>query len=456
MGEIRPHPPSPADEVLLFVYELAQWVGLILLSPYLLFRVATRERYRKGLAERLSIRRPPARGAARRIWIHGASAGEMTAVAALVHAIQESRPDLQVVVSSATTSGVEVARRRLAGNIRFLLPLDLFLPVRRVVAAVDADVIVLVELELWPRLLAECARRGTAIMVANGRMELRSSRRYARRIVRRVVGLDRVARFAVQNQIYADRIVGLGIAPERVVVTGNLKLDVPDHGSSSRDELRATLAIAGEDRILLAGSTHPGEEERLARAFCTVRREETARIRLIVAPRHAERLADAERNLQNAGLDPVRLTRFRREPDRNRDWTVLVVDTMGELADLYGAADVAIVGGSLIDGIGGHNVFEPALQGTTTLVGPHHRNVRSDVLFLESIGAIEVVADEPALVRAIQNRLSRDDDGREAIRAELRQARGAARRTTEILEEWCSSDTRESIGPGRAGATSTR
>ncbi|MBI4881929.1 MAG: hypothetical protein HY812_20070, partial [Planctomycetes bacterium] len=376
-----------APRLRLFAYDLLLACGLLLASPWLLLRVATRPRYRSGLAERLALSLPPRRGRRARAWIHAGSAGEMAAAAALARFLGERRPDVEVVLSSVTAAGVEVARRLLPESTAFVLPLDLGPLARRVVRRVDPALLVLVELELWPNLVAAAWARGAGVAVANGRIGATTSARLRFPGARRFVGLDRVGLFAVQDDECRRRLCGLGVPAERVLVTGNLKVDAPQSAAPDRAAARLALGIEPAARVLVAGSTHGGEEALVGRAARALAEESPFPFWLIVAPRHAERLAQAEKDLQNAGLAPLRLTRLRaqglaRAAGGRAGATVVVVDTMGELAGLYAAADLAVVGGSLVPGIGGHNVFEPVLAGVPVLVGGHHRNVRSDVLFL--------------------------------------------------------------------------
>ncbi|MFH0944059.1 MAG: glycosyltransferase N-terminal domain-containing protein [Planctomycetota bacterium] len=438
---------QPPPRLLLALYDLLFLLGLLLASPYLLFRAAIRERYRTGFSQRLSLRLPSSRRPNRpRIWIHAASAGEMVAVAALVQTLQRRRPEFDVLLSSMTTSGLAVARRLLPALECFLSPLDLGPVVRRVMNRVDPVALILVELELWPNLLACAAARGVRVAVANGRIGERSARRYALGPVWRWVGFPLVNLYAVQAEAYAGRLRALGVAAERIVVTGNLKLDVEPGSGQDRASVRADLGFGPEVQVVVAGSTHPGEEALIGAAIASLQRDFDGRLRLVIAPRHKERLADATADLQNAGLDPVCLSRFR----GGEAGSVVVVDTMGELAGLYLAADLAIVGGTLIPGIGGHNVFEPVLAGARTLVGKYHGNVRSDVLFLEEIGALEVT-ESAGLHARLRELLRAGTTGlEETTRVKLAAARGAAERTCDQIEAFCLSAV-SGLADGRRG-----
>lgn len=416
------------------LYDLALLFGGLIALPWLGFRLATRERYRAGLLERLAWKLPPVRGAKRRVWIHAASAGEMVAVLALRDAIAARRPDLEVVLSSTTSSGVAVAAKAGVDPPAFVLPFDLSPCVRRVVERVDAEALVLVELELWPNLVRIASAHGVAIGVANGRVSERTARRWRSRFVRRFVGAERVRSFMVQSEEYRDRLRGLSIPEDRIVVTGNLKIDrATPEVASTREQGRQRLGVAEGDRAIVAGSTHPGEER--AVAFAARGLESQGRsIRLVIAPRHKERLEDAERAVASARYSTVRWSSLKQSGRVPARGEAVMIDTMGELASLYAAADVAFVGGTLVPGIGGHNVFEPAIAGAPAVVGPHLKNVRADALYLKGCGALRVVESEGELQGAFSAAL--DDDGpmRRAASEAVARARGAASRTLELIE----------------------
>lgn len=416
------------------LYDLALLLGGLIALPWLAFRLATRERYRAGLLERLAWRLPQPRGDRRRVWIHAASAGEMVAVLALRDALAKRRPDLEIVLSSTTSSGVAVAARAGVAPAAFVLPFDLTPCVRRVVERVDADALVLVELELWPNLARIASSHGVAIGVANGRISERTARRWRSRFVRRFVGAERVASFMVQNEEYRDRLRELSIPEDRIVVTGNLKIDrAAAADASRREEWRACLGIGPNAKAIVAGSTHPGEENAVATAARALESEGRS-VRLVIAPRHKERLGDAEREVASTNYKPVRLTALRAARREPVEGEAVMVDTMGELASLYSAADVAFVGGTLLPGVGGHNVFEPVIAGAPTVSGSNLKNVRADASYLVGYGALRVVGEASELRGAFAAAF--DDDGRlrKAASDAVGNARGAADRTCEVIE----------------------
>jgi 3-deoxy-D-manno-octulosonic-acid transferase len=431
------------------------WIAAAVLgAPLLAWKLATKARWRVGLLERLGIRLPPPGGGRPVIWVHAVSVGEVHAARPLIREIERALPDHEVVISTVTSTGLEVARRHMPGNRSFFYPLDISFAVRRLLRAVRPRMVVLVELELWPTFLATARAAGIPVVVANGRISERSARHY--RFVRRLITRP-ITRFCVQNEEYAQRFLGLGVAPERVLITGNLKYDTPaleaegDAAAAAR-ALRARLGIAEGAPVIVAGSTHPSEERTCALAWTSLRKRFPG-LRLVVAPRHLERLAALERDLAEAGVATVRKTVLDARASAGEaaaapgsgsagagtapEPPVVILDTMGELSRLYLVADVVFVGGSLIPH-GGQNMLEPAALGKPTVFGPHVRNFQAIARDLLAAGGAEQVADAAALAPALERILA--DGARAASMGASAQAfvarhRGAARRTVEVLVE---------------------
>jgi 3-deoxy-D-manno-octulosonic-acid transferase len=289
---------------------------------------------------------------------------------------------------------------------------------------------VALETEIWPNLLRALSRAGIPAALANGRISDRSYRRYrwVRPLFRRV--LAQVGLFAMQSDEDARRIISLGAAPERVVVTGNLKMEGPAE-SDGAEQLWRRLLHLSEDPVFVAGSTHRGEEGSVLDAFLAARRD-TRGLRLVLAPRHPERFDEVEGLIVARGLPVVRRSRISAESATQ----VILLDTVGELAGLYAVADVIFVGGSLVP-VGGHNVIEPALRAKPVLFGTHMANFRAAAaLLLEEGGGIQV-ADGEALAGALRALLA--DAGRrralgQAAWEAVRRHQGACARTVTALE----------------------
>jgi len=339
-----------------------------------------------------------ARGAPR-IWMHGVSVGEVQLLAVLAAEIRRLSADggrvPDLVVSSSTTTGLELAAARFGVDRAFPCPLDFSWAVSRALERVRPDLLVLGELELWPNLLAAATRRHVPVVVVNGRLSARSAAGYARiaPLARRMLG--RVALVAARSEVDAERFRSLGA--REVVVTGSLKFDGV-RGDRTAVEVERLARLAGfraEDPVFLAGSTQDPEERLAAEAFLALR-EAHPGLRLVIVPRHVERSGDIAALLERCGLRFQRRSRLEAE-GADPAARVLLVDTTGELAWWWGTATVAFVGGSLDGRRGGQNMLEPAAYGAAVAFGPHTRNFRDEVRRLLDADAARVVEDGPAL-----------------------------------------------------------
>jgi len=416
--------------------DLGYLLAAVIVGPfYLLSRVVKR----KGMASprrRLGFVEPSPDGGDV-VWVHGVSVGEVLAARSLIEELRRTRPEARIVVTSTTVTGLEIARKTYADLTVLESPYDLSFAVGRFLDRVRPTALLLLELELWPNLLAACRRRGVAVAVANGKMSPRSLAGYRRvlRVMPRF--LDGVAAFLMQDATYAGRLRDLGVSSDRITVTGNLKYDNVKFGNdaAARERLRAEHGFAPDAPIVIFGSTHPGEEAAAFKAMATVRGgagpDDDGAPRFVVAPRHPGRV---ERVASEAREFGYRVGHRSRPGDPPRI-DCLIVDTMGELAFLYGLADVAFVGGTLVD-VGGHNLLEPAALGLPLVVGPHLHTVAPAAEELEEAGALEVVADAEALATSITRWLTdasaraRASAGAEAV---ISRHKGSARRTIDTL-----------------------
>jgi 3-deoxy-D-manno-octulosonic-acid transferase len=341
-------------------------------------------------------------------WIHAVSVGEASAAAPLVEAIVHRWPRLSIVMTTVTPTGARIVADRVGrlATHRYF-PVDLPGPVGRALDSVRPRFYIGIETELWPNFLRALAARGVPAMIANGRISDRSFRRY-RRIRWLVKGmLSRIRVFAMQSQEDARRIIELGAPPERVVVTGNLKADLAVEHDTRDPIWRAALDAGSGFRLFVAGSTHRGEEAAVLDAYHGLRRR-FPMLRLLLAPRHPERAPEVEDLVREHGFHTVRRSALAQRHDRE---SVIVLDTVGELADLYGLADVVFVGGSLV-ALGGHNVLEPALRRKPVLFGPHTSNFRESADLLCSAGGAVVVKDSRDLAREAERLLDDPELGR--------------------------------------------
>jgi 3-deoxy-D-manno-octulosonic-acid transferase len=417
------------------LYSAILTMALVAYSPVFLFRRLGRGGYGRSFGQRLG-RLEPGLPPPPRCWVHAVSVGEAAAAVPLVRGIRRRWPELSVVVTTVTPTGARIVAEQLRGAATHrYFPLDLPGPVRRALGAVRPRFFVGMETELWPNFLRALARGGVPSMIANGRISDRSFRRYrrVRWLMARVLG--QVSCFAMQSDEDARRIIALGAPAERVVVTGNLKTDLaPDPGPTVWETL---LGLAPDDLLWIAGSTHRGEEALVLDAFARLRRRFPA-LRLLLAPRHPERVQEVEQLVAERGLAPLRRSAL---PSPGSRETVFVLDTIGELADLYRAAAVVFVGGSLVP-TGGHNMLEPALRRRPALYGPHTENFRESAELLEAAGGAVVVKDAAALESELERLLA--DPGLcrlmgEAGFAAVTVRQGALGRTLALIERLAAS-----------------
>jgi len=414
-------------------YTLGYTLFFLGMSPAYLWQAARHGKYRRGLGERLG-KAAPWQGEAAPIWLHTVSVGEAMAAAPLARELKRRAPARPLLVSTVTETGRAVAEQRLPAERYVFFPLDFPWAVAAALDRLAPRLVLLTETELWPNFLRACARRRVPVAVVNGRISPRSFPRY--RLIRgwfRPV-LGDVSLFCMQSQADAERILALGAAPERVRVVGNLKYDLAGLGEGLEvAAVRRGLGLPAGARLVAAGSTHRGEEEAVLQAFAGIRGE-MADVMLLLAPRHPERLDEVERLVRQAGMPCVRRSRLPAEAPPAGG--VILLDTMGELARLYAAAEVVFIGGSLIPH-GGQNILEPAAHARPVLHGPYMGNFAEiRRLFQEAQAAVEV-AEGSALAAALRALLEEPSRGQRmgaAGRRIVEAHRGATARTAALVE----------------------
>ena len=438
----------------MLLYSAALTLGLLLSSPWWLLRLATTQRYREGLWERLGLMpkrlfEDPDFALKTVIWIHAVSVGEVLAATRLVAELEVALGEgWCVVVSTTTRTGQALARERFGAERVFYMPLDFGFAVRAYLRALRPAALILMESELWPRMLHECRRAGVPVAVVNARV---SDRSFARAM--RVKWLwSRVLRgvtlWLAQSEEDARRLVAMGAAAKSVRPIGNLKYDVrvPKESWAS-DTIRK---VAAGRRIVVAGSTlgattNKLDEERMVLRGWDAVMQANLKALLVVAPRHPDRFESVERQL--GGYETVAATYlmnggrpvdpFASDPfgDERPEVEVVVLDTIGDLAAVYGIADVAFVGGSLVER-GGHNPLEPAQFGVPVVMGPSFENFRDIVTRMMEAKAICIVQDEEQLEGVLVGMLKDREASRamgERGRRVFAQQQGATARAVEAI-----------------------
>jgi 3-deoxy-D-manno-octulosonic-acid transferase len=374
----------------MIVYSSLLLAALVLGAPYWLVRMATSGRYRAGLPGRLGRVPDGLRAAVSGhdvVWVHAVSVGEVLAATELIRELKARLPGWVVAVSTTTETGQRLARERLKDSPVFYLPLDFRFTVRRYLRVLRPKMLVLMESELWPRLIEECAKSCIPVAVANARISDRSFPRYMR--LRRLWRpfLEMTSLFLAQSQETAERLVKIGAPAERVKVMGNLKYDVQAREASPMTKRIGSL-LSGA-RLIVAGSTLAGEEEALLAAWPAIHRG-VPDAALLIAPRHPDRFEEVFGLIRKSGYPFFRCSHLMLDTEPIFGGTILLLDTIGDLASMYGLATVAFVGGSLVPK-GGHNPLEPAQFAVPVVMGPSYENFREVVEAMRRADAIRIV-----------------------------------------------------------------
>ncbi len=397
---------------MMLLYSLALVVALIVASPYWLLRMAWSGRYRHGLSQRLGRMSPGLCkfvGERSTIWIHAVSVGEVIAATRLIEMLQELDPSLPLVISTTTRTGQKLAQQRFDTGHKqtndigprptrvFYYPLDFAWIVRRYLKALKPRALVLVESELWPRMLVEAEQANISVLVVNGRISNRSLPRYRALRSLWMPLLRKLTLVLAQSEEDRLRFIDIGVPSEKVRSAGNLKYDVRAAVELPiTRELGTHLPQSG--KLIVAGSTLDGEERLLLHAFRELR-PDIPQLTMILAPRHPERFRSVEKYIIDAGFPLIRRSDWIRKPQLIPPGSIFLLDTVGELASVYSLASVAFVGGSLIPA-GGHNPLEAAQFAVPIVMGPYTENFRGMVAALLEQEAIRVTPPErlcPAL-----------------------------------------------------------
>ncbi len=410
---------------------------------------------RPRLKERLGLLDDGARPSPGGFWIHAVSVGEVRLALSLLARLRERFADRPVHLTTNTATGRALAENEAGPGGRARpdtvseLPVDLPGPMSRLLDRVRPGAVLIMETEIWPNLLRLCRQGRVPVILVNGRISPRAYPRY--RAVRRFMAgvLTDVSLFGMQSEEDAERIRSLGAPEDRIRVTGNLKFDLPPPRVSP-GETRRRLGIPDDACLFVAGSTAPGEEAPVLEAFGALRRLRGS-ARLVLAPRHPQRFAEAHSALRTAGLRVAIWSDLGAAPEAGRGheaFEALLVDSVGVLPDLYESADLVFVGGSLVPR-GGHNILEPAALGKPVLFGPHMENFRRAAQALVDAGGGFVARDGREL-GALVARLASDGAARSVAGTMARRVveanRGATERTLTLIEEALGARPRERHG----------
>lgn len=423
--------------MLLILYQTLALLLLPLLLAWHLYRSLSRGRS-PGFAERLGFL--PATVTERLagrpvIWLHAVSVGEAMAARPLLKALKHRYPDHGLLLSVTTETGRSVAAAFPEPDCCIYFPFDVLPAVRAALATVAPRLIVIMETEIWPTFCREAARRGIPLLLVNGRISDRSIGRYRKLAWFFRLPLAQFSRCCMQSEADRERIISIGAPEERTMVCGNLKYDIPwrQVPVEERSDLRRQYGIPGGRLVVVAASTHPGEEELLLPVWRQAAQQRSD-LQLVLVPRHPERADDVTALLEKHALACRRRTTLS-DGAALVPGQVLLVDTVGELMKLYALADLTFVGGSLIP-TGGHNLLEPASLGLPLIFGPHMANFREIAALTLQYGAGVQVADAAELAGALRDFLN-SPDLRQVIGANglkmLRDNGGATERIIDVV-----------------------
>ncbi|MFW0756558.1 lipid IV(A) 3-deoxy-D-manno-octulosonic acid transferase [Pseudomonas sp. H11T01] len=415
------------------LYTALFYLGLPLVALRLWLRARKAPAYAKRIGERFSFGLPTMRPGG--IWVHAVSVGESIAAAPMIRGLLERYPQLPITVTCMTPTGSERIKAMFAGEPRIqhcYLPYDLPCAAARFLERVQPTLAVIMETELWPNHIHQCAKRGIPVALANARLSQRSAKGYGRFAKLTQPMLAEMSFFAVQTEAEAQRFLGLGARPETVEVTGSIKFDlsIDPQLLARAAELRGQWQAA-ERPVWIAASTHEGEDEVVLAAHRQLLANHPDAL-LILVPRHPERFNAVFELCQQRGFATVRRSKAELV---TANTSVLLGDTMGELLFLYALADIAFVGGSLVAN-GGHNLLEPAALAKPVLSGPHLFNFLEIAALLREAGALQEVDDAQGLAVAVQRLFELPHDAQKMAEAGLKVMRanqGALKRLLDGL-----------------------
>lgn len=427
-----------------YIYNILSILLVIIAMPVFVFRLIREagfgERLRQsfGFIPHETLVPVAGRGS---IWLHAASVGEIVATSPIVKEIRKELPGVPIMISVVTASGYAMAKRIIpeADSVIFF-PLDVPRLSSRVIGRIKPSVFLPVETELWPNFLKAAREHNIPVMMVNGRISDKSVEQY--RLLGSVLKdmMNTVVKFCMQSNIDKDYIIRLGANPDRVVVTGNTKFDqtYTDVSPSEKEALCCQMGLNGSYPVLLAGSTHKGEEDLVLAAFMRTRTS-FPQAKLVIAPREIMRADDIISIAAEHNLTAVRRTALQQSPGDTHD--VVILDTIGELGKVYSIGDIVYVGGSLVQH-GGHNILEPAAHGKPIIVGPHMYNFKDTYALFSNRGACVTVKDSTELADSILHILQ-NDEVRQSMSTEtlaiINENRGASHKSAMYLKELLSA-----------------
>ncbi len=421
-----------------FLYSLLLFSALMFFIPFYFFQRRVLRGERLYLKKRLGYELPKERSQRESIWIHAVSVGEVLSLQSLIQQLKTKYPSEEISFSSLTNTGLRIAEEKLKGvdNI-FFVPLDFASVTRKYFNTYNPKLFVLAESEFWPNLLKAAKEHGCPVLLINGRISESSFRRYRclRLLVKKI--LKNIDLFLVQTEEDRERLEKMGLDPQRIKVAGNLKaeIELPPLTEDEISNLKQNLGMQKEKKVIVAGSTCKGEEELLLEAFSRAKKARDDLL-LVVAPRQPGRFNEVKKLCENFPF----LVQSRTRLSSADEWEVLILDTIGELAQFYALSDVSFVGGSLVSW-GGHNLLEPAFYKRPIFFGPYMRNFAYLAEKFVQSGAARVVHNPEDLVEMflMKDEKSLSEMG-DTAKQTLNSLKGATSKTLEAIETMMKSE----------------
>ena len=421
------------------VYDLIFLIFTIFYLPVYLLR----RKFHRGFSSRLGFL-PKNLSLNKPIWVHAVSVGEAMAVRRLIEELRNNYPGKKFVISTVTPTGNKIAKSiAKPGDFVTYLPLDFSFIVKSVINRINPAVFIIAETEIWPNLISYLYKKNIPVITVNGRISDASSRGYLsiKLFIKPI--LNRIAFFCMQTERDAERLSRLGVQNSKIKVTGNMKFDTAGYAGKAESsyDYRQKLCLCAPDKLLVAGSTHPGEEEMILGAYKSLKKE-FPDLKLLIAPRHPERSKEIMQIVSKFGLPSVFVSGLPSECSTCLANSVFILDSVGELASFYAISDIVFMGGSLVKK-GGHNILEPAALLKPVIFGPYMFNFQDIAeLFLSKKAAI-IIRGPEELEKNIADLLENSalaKDLAERAKALIAQNQGATKRNSECITKTIATE----------------
>ncbi|MBN1383190.1 MAG: 3-deoxy-D-manno-octulosonic acid transferase [Deltaproteobacteria bacterium] len=423
-----------------FLYNILLFVAAFFIVPYYALKMLLTGKYRKSFSQKFGYIKPDQINAMKgnpRIWVHAVSVGEVTAAAPVIAKLRAHLPDACIVLSTSTETGQDMACKNIRdATVRIYYPLDIPFVVNKVIDLVQPDIFVMMETELWPNFIRACEKRAVKTVLINGRISPRSFKRYALTRFFWTPILNRIAAFGVISDLDARRLIDLGVPSSRTRTFGNAKYDsfAAEASPNLQQAASEKLNIATGENVLVAGSTHDGEEQ----IILTVYKKLLGvfpDFKLILVPRHPERAQAVAQMAKKEGFDDILMMSQINSGKRRTQERIVIINVIGELFKAYSLATVVYCGGSLVSK-GGQNILEPAAWGKVVFFGPYMEDFQDEKALLEASGAGITVQNGDELFNGIAG-LTNDqktlralgEKGRQVVAANV----GASRNYADLI-----------------------